>query len=166
MNCSVGDCIKIAEKRGLCGMHYRRWQRHGDVHAVAKRRKNGTGTVMKSGHISLNVSGRPQYEHVITAERALGHELPDGAQVHHVDLNPSNNDSDNLVICPSDAYHKLLHRRQRALNECGNADHRKCWVCKRYDAPENLTGNDRRIHHAECIRAYDRRRYAERDQHA
>lgn len=28
--CSIPDCDKNSEKRGWCGMHYRRWQRHGD----------------------------------------------------------------------------------------------------------------------------------------
>ena len=26
--CSVSKCLRPAEKRGWCGMHYRRWQRH------------------------------------------------------------------------------------------------------------------------------------------
>lgn len=29
--CSVSDCGKPAVKRGWCGAHYRRWQRHGDT---------------------------------------------------------------------------------------------------------------------------------------
>lgn len=27
--CSIDECEKLATKRGWCGMHYRRWQRHG-----------------------------------------------------------------------------------------------------------------------------------------
>lgn len=30
MTCSIEGCSKPAEKRTWCGMHYRRWQRHGD----------------------------------------------------------------------------------------------------------------------------------------
>ena len=33
--CLVDDCTNQAVKRGWCGMHYRRWQRHGDVHRGA-----------------------------------------------------------------------------------------------------------------------------------
>lgn len=47
------------------------------------------------------------------AELALGKNLPKGACVHHVDGNPLNNESSNLVICPSHAYHMLLHKRLR-----------------------------------------------------
>lgn len=31
--CSIHGCGKPADKRGWCGMHYRRWQRHGDPSA-------------------------------------------------------------------------------------------------------------------------------------
>lgn len=41
--CSVGDCFNIMRCRGLCGMHYQRLRRHGDVHtnysSYAKWRK-------------------------------------------------------------------------------------------------------------------------------
>ncbi len=30
MTCSIEGCMKQRDKRGWCGMHYRRWQRHGD----------------------------------------------------------------------------------------------------------------------------------------
>jgi CRISPR/Cas system-associated exonuclease Cas4 (RecB family) len=49
------------------------------------------------------------YLHVAVAEAALGKKLPKGAVVHHVDLNPLNNDASNLVVCPSQSYHLLLH---------------------------------------------------------
>jgi HNH endonuclease len=54
-------------------------------------------------------------EHTLVAERALGHYLPTGAVVHHVDGNKWNNTPTNLVICQDQAYHVLLHKRQRAL---------------------------------------------------
>lgn len=52
-------------------------------------------------------------EHVVIAEAALGKALPVGAEVHHVNGDKTDNRSSNLVICPSKAYHKLLHRRIR-----------------------------------------------------
>jgi hypothetical protein len=56
-----------------------------------------------------------QNEHVAIAELALGHSLPNGAQVHHVDGNSHNNAPQNLVICQDRAYHFLLHVRTRLL---------------------------------------------------
>jgi len=47
------------------------------------------------------------------AEQALGKPLPKGALVHHADGNALNNDPENLVICPDNAYHNLLHKRLR-----------------------------------------------------
>jgi hypothetical protein len=55
-------------------------------------------------------------EHVLFAERALGRELPDGAVVHHVNGDPAANKTPwNLVLCPDQDYHLLLHRRAQAL---------------------------------------------------
>ena len=91
--------------------------------------------------------------HIIAAEAALGHYLPDKAQVHHVDGNPSNNRNDNLVVCQDDAYHKLLHLRARALKACGNAKARLCRYCKQWDDPSNLVFYaDTQPHHVECRR--------------
>ncbi len=70
--------------------------------------------------------------HVLIAERALGHSLPRGAVVHHVDWNSRNNSNNNLVICENDAYHYMLHARQRVLNDGGDPNTQKlCGLCKR-----------------------------------
>ena len=39
--CSIANCAKPHKARGWCGMHYRRWQTHGDVHANVRRYVNG-----------------------------------------------------------------------------------------------------------------------------
>lgn len=98
-------------------------------------------------------------EHVLVAERALGRRLPTGAVVHHVDENPRNNVPTNLVICPDQAYHMLLHRRARALDECGHADWRKCNFCGRYDSPESIdTAGNSSAFHRSCRATYERER--------
>jgi hypothetical protein len=69
--------------------------------------------------------------HVLVAEKALGHFLPDGAHVHHVDENKRNNANTNLVICQDAAYHKLLHLRRAVVRAGGNPNtQRICPTCK------------------------------------
>lgn len=166
-DCGVAGCGN-QRKHGCpyCPMHVQRLRRNG--HLGPNRRPNGSGTIMKSGHISIKIDNAYyKYGHVIVAERALGKKLPTGAQVHHVNLNPSDNRPSNLVICPDDAYHKLLHKRQRALDECGNANYRKCWICKHYDNPTNLTirtgkKGTQTVVHLECEREHNNARWPKR----
>lgn len=61
-------------------------------------------------HRTTNYRYRP--EHLVLAERALGHALPKGTHVHHFNGVRADNKR-NLVICQDAAYHCLLHRRQR-----------------------------------------------------
>lgn len=73
--------------------------------------------------------------HRVLAEKALGHPLPAGAEVHHAD--GSQNPSAQLVICPSRSYHQLLHVRMRIQAAGGNPNTQKlCGMCKQ---PKLLT---------------------------
>lgn len=72
------------------------------------------------------------------AEKALGRKLPEGAVIHHVDEDRSNNASSNLVICPDESYHRLIHVRMRAMKACGNPDYRVCVICGKYDDPGQM----------------------------
>lgn len=123
-------------------------------------RRRGTGSLRTDGYIMHETGGRSVLEHVRVAEKALGKPLPKGAVVHHIDENRTNNDPSNLVICPSRGYHAMLHSRMRALCECGNANWKKCNVCKKYDDPINLRiyGGGNSIHHADCWNRYERER--------
>jgi hypothetical protein len=86
-------------------------------------------TIQLRGHPKSGTAGSV-YEHVLIAEKALGRYLPDGVEIHHVDENPANNSPSNLVICPSKAYHKLLHYRARILKMGGNpSTHAHCSTC-------------------------------------
>lgn len=101
----------------------------------------------------------------IKAEQVLGRPLKGRECVHHVDYDRSNDENKNLVICPNDAYHMLLHRRQRALEECGNADWVRCQYCGKHDQPENIvTAGSKQHHryHRSCRQAYQRAQYREK----
>ena len=89
--------------------------------------------------------------HVVIAEEALGKPLPKGAAVHH--FTPV-----QLVVCQSNGYHHLLHRRERAFRACGNPTWRRCWVCDRYDAPDKLfiSKNEYNVYHRSCYNEYER----------
>lgn len=137
IQCSVCACDVPIPRRGMCSTHYRRFMRHGDPH---KRliAPVGAGTRHNSGYWMFEIDGRSVLRHVLVAEKAIGKRLPLGAEVHHVDRDRSNDSPTNLVICPSKEYHTLLHIRTAALEACGNANWRKCHICKQYDDPERL----------------------------
>lgn len=148
--CSEAGCGKKHYGRGWCEKHYNRWYHNG--HLRSQYAEHGTG------HISLGYrihtkGGKQKREHIAVAERALGRPLPSGAVVHHVNEDKLDNRPSNLVICPNQAYHALLHRRMRALDACGHADWRKCWICQHWDAPENLhTTPGGNVYHNCCNR--------------
>lgn len=157
--CSISGCSKKHAANGHCRMHYMRFSRHGSIEPT--RRTNGTGTITKFGYISVGSNKRQ--EHIVIAEKAVGHPLPPGAEVHHHDENRANNANENLVVCPSRAYHFLLHQRMRALDACGNPGFRKCPFCKAYSDPEEMTKSKhgRHFYHSACKAEY-RRLHAKR----
>lgn len=117
MKCCVDGCNNLkGESRGICRKHYVRWQRHGDPTVV---RVYSRRTVTKANYIQLRTeTGDYKFEHVIMAEKALGKPLPEGALVHHVDQDGTNNNTKspwNLIVCPDQKYHLMLHARARAL---------------------------------------------------
>ena len=99
--------------------------------------------------------------HTALAERALGKRLPLDAQVHHASFG-------GLVICPNQAYHRLIHKREQAFLACGDATKRKCSYCKKYDDTKNMflavkaSRVEGQYWHRECHNAHRRRRYARR----
>ena len=120
--------------------------------------------------VGLSSDGYPAYHklpngqtrriHTQIAERALGHKLPVGSGVHHVDGDKLNFSPTNLVIYPNAAYHKLLHIRTRALEATGDPAQRQCGYCHGYSPVAELIASGRlrvRYWHRECHNSYQKR---------
>ena len=111
-------------------------------------------------HPSANSKGCIR-EHVVVAEKMFGGLLPDSYEVHHLDENKSNNNPNNLMICPTRKYHMILHQRERAKKACGHADWLNCSFCQTYSPPSEMKGINSKnstFYHQECKNAYDRLR--------
>lgn len=161
--CTIEGCAEPHDARGMCRSHYSAWRRHGDP-LMRKIGPRGLGWLSAKGYRMRMVDGKKKPEHVLVAEQALGRPLPRGACVHHLDENPLNNAPTNLVICPSNKYHRLIHQRLDAFKACGNYEWRKCPYCRRYDDPARMRAEQSgRYVHAACSASARRTAYARRN---
>jgi hypothetical protein len=149
MNCRVHGCESTVKAKGLCRKHYLRQWRNGSP-LILKRGLSGTGWSASGGYRGTTVGGVKKLDHVRIAESVLGKPLPPGAVVHHVNGIRHDNRPENLVICPDQGYHLMLHVRQRALEACGDASKRKCKLCKQYDSTENMSSYGSTHYHKKC----------------
>ncbi len=67
----------------------------------------------------IRLDGQNLRMHRVRAEAALSHPLPPAAVIHHPDRDIWNADA-RLVICENQAYHRLLHARERIVKAGGN----------------------------------------------
>lgn len=124
-----------------------------------KRNWQGGGS-MSDGYVLAYAPYHPHAngpyvpEHRLVVERAMGKTLRLDAPVHHVNGDKADNRPANLVACDSNAYHQLLHRRQRAHDACGNANFRLCFYCRKYSDPTDMVRASGTMMHRKCRRLY------------
>lgn len=118
--CNVEACGNmIVFGRGMCKRHYSLWYKHGRTHNV--NRPAGSGWHHHDGYKRIYKNGRIYFEHVWLAELALGKPLPAKAVVHHMnEVKDDNYTYFNLVICPNQKYHFLLHKRAKEYELFGH----------------------------------------------
>lgn len=120
--------------------------------------------VPKTGYEAIKFRGAPKIMgHILIAEKAAGIPLVYPMEVHHANEVRSDNRNLNLVICQDRAYHQLLHIRSRAYDACGNANWRKCSVCKEYDDTAKMSlsyqWTTEAYYHRKCQAEYSLARY-------
>lgn len=140
---------------------------------VGKAQKAATnfkgGTSMTQGYRQIWCPIHPNatnvgyvLEHILVCEMALGDFLPPGAVPHHINEIKDDNRPDNLLLCESRAFHNLLHKRMRALKECGHADWLRCKICHAWSSPDDLyvmvQKGETVSYHRACIQDYKRKK--------
>jgi len=127
---------------------------------------NGGRSLTSHGYVLIRQLNHPRvmgmgcvYEHILVAERALGHALPEQSCVHHVNEMKSDNANRNLVICEDDAYHRLLHRRAEAYHATSSVHALRCTKCQKWGFAETdnmhrvnrKDGNIGHSYHRACV---------------
>lgn len=111
--CSVDGCTKRAEARGWCQMHYVRWKKYGDVHAVAlvhndpdRRFRESytvtdsgcwqwTGWLESNGYARFTIGQKRTGAHRWAYERFVG-SIPPGMAIDHLCRNRACVNPDHL----------------------------------------------------------------------
>lgn len=113
--------------------------------------ENGYRLIRRPNHPRADAGGYVR-EHHLVVEEAIGKPVPEGAVVHHIDGDVTNNEPSNLVLCEDNAYHLLLHRRQARLEATDDPDAIRCGFCGEFDGEMYVYPNDRKGYHPECRR--------------
>lgn len=137
IDCKKSSCSENNGRRGWCGTHYRRWQRHGDP-SICKYATDGSGCIFE-GYKILTINGEQIYEHRYIMEKYLGKKLNPKEIIHHINENTLDNRIENLEIS-SQANHCSHHMKKRfaylqktnniKCETCGKIVFKKTWEIK------------------------------------
>lgn len=78
--------------------------------------KCGRWVVYSPEHPRAMNNGRV-WEHVIIMENHLGRSITAAEPIHHIDIDPLNNDVDNLHLCKDDSEHRRIHTQLEKITK-------------------------------------------------
>ena len=144
-------------------MRGQRGEEHYNWKGGIRLKDDGYRLVHRRGHPLADSKGYVR-EHRLVAQEALGKPLPRTAVLHHVNGVRDDNRRSNLVVCESGGYHRLLHKRARALAESGHVDWVRCQHCDVWAAPSEMYVHPRGLYayHTPCRNKYQNARYHEK----
>src|SRR4030067_2949826 len=102
-------CNRVQVSRGMCNKHYQNWQRHGDALYTDKIRKIKQDKPNKYGYLEERGKNH-RVVHRNIVEQMLGKHLNSNDIVHHIDIDKSNNQPENLYVC-SRSEHQNIHKQ-------------------------------------------------------
>ena len=100
------------------------------------------GYVDSLGYYRIANKGVDVHLHRWIVERVIGRKLKPKEIVHHINYNKLDNRRCNLLLCPSQAYHLLIHARTNYINKGINPDtHHFCSMHQEFLSKELFPKN-------------------------
>lgn len=128
--CSIKDCNGKYFASGYCGGHYFLFKKYGDP-LFKSRRSPGEGYIRKDGYKVTFKNRHIFYEHRNVMESIIGRPLYPNEIIHHIDKNPLNNSSENLLITDKHKHPSLHSNPKEKCIFCDNEEFVK-QMCKRH----------------------------------